>query len=127
MAADLTKLIGDSIASDLTRINGLSDQELLTQISQWLDATTGEGLYAATPLDRFQDWLQTTILPHLRKLGESGQDAWNMICDPASTMSKDRIASIVLAIAVLSGLQQLDVSTLVAIVVLAIRVKHRQP
>jgi hypothetical protein len=125
MAGDLVQVVGDRVSGELARVNGMSDDELLAIASKWLDQQPSAGLYAGTPADRFKDWLQSTVLPHLRKMGECGQRSWDYICDPESALSKDRIASIALTLAVLSGLQELHVETLIAIVVLAIRVKSR--
>jgi len=65
MPDELTALVADRIASELPRINGLNDAELLASLASWLDGQTGEGLYAGDPADRFHDWLQATVLPYL--------------------------------------------------------------
>ncbi len=127
MAGDLVQLVGDRVAGELVRVNAMSDEELLAITSMWLDGLPNAGLYAGTPTDRFKDWLQSTAMPHLRKMGMHGHRTWDYICDPDSALSKDRIASIVLALAVVSGLQELHVETMIAIVVLAIRYKSPKP
>jgi hypothetical protein len=127
MRDELVDLVAGRIDSELSRINVMGDPELLAAIQPWLDARTGEGLYSANLNDRFLEWMHSTLLPQLRRLGETGQRTWDAICDPSSAITKERIASIVLVVAVLSGLQNLDISTLVAIVVMAIRSKTRRP
>jgi hypothetical protein len=127
MAGDLVQLVGDRLTGELARVNAMSDQELVAMTSEWLDRLPMAGLYAGAPVDRFKDWLQSTVLPHLRRMGAQGQRSWDYICDPESALSKDRIASIALTLAVLSGVQELNIETLVAIIVLAIRVKSRKP
>lgn len=127
MTDNLVDLVGGRVESELSRINALDDSQLLAAIQPWLDTQTGEGLYSADPKERFVEWMQSTLLPQLRRLGETGQRAWDVICDPSSSITKERIASTVLVIAVLSGVQNPDISTLVAIVVMAIRSKTHQP
>jgi hypothetical protein len=119
----LVRLIEGRIDSDLAGVKVLTDQELLDRLTPWLDEAADEGLFAGTPLERFRDWFQSTVVPHLRKLGELGQKSWEAICDPDSEFSKERIATVVLSLGVLTGLQQADLSTLVAIALLAIRSK----
>lgn len=122
MNSNIAAIIADSIESDLQALTPADDETLFSHVSAWLDAVDPDR-FASTRRDRFMFWLDDSLLPALRRLGQSGQQVWDTICDPTSTLSKERIASAVLALAVMTGLQHLDLSTLVAIVVLAIRSK----
>jgi len=123
MAGDLVNLVADRVQGEIARYNAMSDQELLAHANVWLNEQTGSGLYSASPEERFKQWVESTLLPRLKRLGDSGQRAWDMICDPDSEFSKDRISSILLTLAVVTGFQHLDFATLLAIVVMAIRYK----
>lgn len=126
MPTNLADLIIIQVTHEIDRINAMNDQELLILIEPWLNSETKDGLNAGTPSDRFKGWMQSGLLPHCRKLGKVGQDTWDILRDPESAFSKDRIASVILCLSVLSGLQHLDISTLVAIVVLSIRSKSKK-
>ena len=125
MSPDLLSLVAGSIEPRLVEVQKLDDAALLDDFRRWLDRQTPSALYSATPEERFKEWMRNSLLPGLRKLGESGQHAWSLLRDPESAYSKERVASIVLTIAVLTGLQTPDVSTLVAIAVLAIRYQQQ--
>lgn len=126
MSNTLVDLLGERIGDDLARIDAMTDEQLMASIMPWLDEQTSGSLYAGTPGDRFNNWLQTTVLPHCRKLGAIGQTTWDHICDPDSAINKERAASILLVLSVIAGLQTLDPSTLISIAVMAIRQKRRQ-
>lgn len=120
----LKAILVERIESHLNKLNALTDDQLLNEIMPWIEEELPkEGLYAGMPLDRFKEWLQSEIFPNLKKLGEKGQHAWDMLRDPNSALSKERVASIILTLSVFGGFQPLDISTLVAIVVMAIRCK----
>lgn len=123
MPNDLAGLVADNIVDAVQQFQNIENQQLLDRVSPWLDEVCQADRYAGSPDERFKNWLETSLLPSLRRLGESGQHAWDTIRDPTSAISKERIASVVLVLAVATGLQHLDISTLVAIVILAIRCK----
>lgn len=121
-------ILSASIGPVLASIRDHSDEQLWTKSSGWFAQENQEdGRYSGEWRDRFAAFISERVEPALRQLGDEGAKLWDYLCDPESAMNKDRVAALVLALSVTLGLQALDISTAVAIVVLAIKLKARGP
>ena len=118
MSQSVSNGVEELISSQFDDLKDKPTEELLATVASWIENELSlEGMYSGSPVERFSEWLTSGLLPQLKKLGGHGQATWDMLCDPSSAMSKERVASIVLTLSIVAGLQQLDVSTAVAIIV----------
>jgi hypothetical protein len=122
--------VGDLVASavaDSIDSHDYQDAELFEQIDPWLTQVVGaDALNSADRPEALRAWLNESVMPALRRAGESGQRALEYLEDPASISSAERIADILLVLAIPCELQSLDVATAAAIIVLLIKTKAQE-
>lgn len=117
-------LLAAAVEPELSALRNLNDSDLLARVTGWLEQETPDGTrYSGDWRARLETILSERVRPVLQKMGDKGAELWNYLCDAESAWNKDRIAALVLALGVALGIQNLDMSTGVAIIVLAIKLK----
>lgn len=127
MSGNLVDQMAAAVAPELNPLQELGEEDLFSKIDQWLEEVAGtDALRASDRPAALKEWFSRSVLPALRRAGTAGQESLECLQDPDSTLNAHRIAAILLVLAVPCGLQVLDVSTAVAIIVLLIRMKSRE-